>query len=308
MATDAFGTYARFPSFAGFSMLEDTEPATYGNLANVVAALRVGNPYYLRYSNLPPGVGSGYRASILDYVARTHAQMLSFDRYPLFADGTNDPDYIANWADMRAVAQQTGLPVWGFIQTCAFDGHRSPTRDEIAWQVNTSLAYGAKGVQYFPYWQPSPERGYNFQPAMIDLLGRRTQHYYDVQDVNTTILAGIGNKLRAMRSESVTHANEPAAPANSVRFSPDNYLADTSGDPVLLSRFVDDAGARWLFVANRSHHAFAKATVKLRSASVAQVSRFDSASRGITPQRDPAGISVSLRPGQSALYHLAPPS
>ncbi|GAA3433079.1 hypothetical protein GCM10018954_026820 [Kutzneria kofuensis] len=305
MANRAFGTYAAYPSFAGFSLLEDTEPWTYGNLNAVVTALRAANPYYLRYSNLPPGSGPGYQASVVDYAGKVGAQMLSFDRYPIMADGTNDAGYVSNWADMRAAAAQTGLPAWGYIQTCGFDGHRSPSYDDIAWQVNTSLAYGAKGVQYFPYWTPGPDRGGNFQPAMIDLLGRRTQHYYDVQDINNGTLSGVGNQLRTMRSESVTHANDSVAPARTARFGPDNYLTDASGDAVVLSRFVDKAGDRWLFVVNRSHRTAAKATLRLRSSAVARVSQFDSRSRKVTAQRDAGGISVSLRPGASALYHLA---
>ncbi|MFI9388916.1 hypothetical protein [Kutzneria sp. NPDC052558] len=304
MANRAFGTYVSHPSFAGFSLLEDTEPWSYNQLTATVAALRAANPYYLRYSNLPPGTGPGYQASVLEYVGKAGAQMLSFDRYPMLSDGTVDPDYVNNWADMRAAGAQAGLPVWGFIQTVGFDGHRSPSYDDIAWQVNTSLAYGCKGVQYFTYWTPTPERGHNFQPAMIDSLGRKTQHYYDVQDINTGTLAGLGNKLRAMTSESVTHANESTAPARTARFGPDNFVTDTSGNAVVLSRFVDKAGDRWLLVVNRSNTAAAKATVKLRSSSVARVNQFDSRSSKLSAQRDAGGLSISLRPGASTLYQL----
>lgn len=304
MADRAFGTYSSYPSFAGFSLLEDTEPWSYNQLNATVAALRAANPYYLRYSNLPPGAGAGYQASVVEYAGKVTAQMLSFDRYPMMADGSTDPDYVNNWADMRAVSAQTGLPVWGYIQACGFPGRRSPSYDDIAWQVNTSLAYGAKGVQYFAYWTPGPDRG-DFQPGMIDLLGRRTQHYYDVQDVNTGTLVALGNKLRTMTSESVTHANESAAPARSARFGPDNFVTDVSGDAVVLSRFVDKAGDRWLLVVNRSNKKAAKATVRLRSSSVARVSHFDSRTRKISAQRDAGGLSVSLRPGASTLYQLS---
>ena len=305
MANRAFGTYVSHPSFAGFSLLEDTEPWSYNQLNATVAALRAANPYYLRYSNLPPGTGPGYQASVVEYAGKAGAQMLSFDRYPMLSDGSTDPDYVNNWADMRAAAAQVGLPVWGFIQTVGFDGHRSPSYNDIAWQVNTSLAYGAKGVQYFTYWTPAPERGHNFQPAMIDSLGRKTQHYYDVQDINTGTLAGLGNKLRAMTSESVTHANESTAPARTARFGPDNFVTDTSGNAVVLSRFVDKAGDRWLLVVNRSNTAAAKATVTLRSSSVARVNQFDSRTSKLSAQRDAAGLSVSLSPGASTLYQLS---
>src|SRR5262249_7141253 len=140
MANRAFGTYSRYPSFAGFSLLEDTEPWAYDRLNATVSALRSANPYYLRYSNLPPGTGPGYQASVVQYAGKTTAQMLSFDRYPMWNNGATDPDFINNWADMRAAAAQVNLPVWGYIQTLGFPGHRSPSYDDVAWQVNTSLA------------------------------------------------------------------------------------------------------------------------------------------------------------------------
>jgi hypothetical protein len=286
-------------------VLEDPSPGAYGNLATVCTALHNANPYLVRYVNLPRGTGPGYQATVLDYVHQTSAQMLSFDRYPLLANGSDDGDFVNNWADMRAVGKQTGLPVWGYIQTVGFDGHRSPSADDLSWQVNTSLAYGAAGLQFFTYWTPTPERGGNFQPAMIDLLGRRTQHYYDVQSVIAGSVTNTGKQLRSMTSESTVHANESATPARSAKFGPDNYVTAASGDPVVLSRFVDKSGDRWLFVANRSHTTPAKATLRLRSESVARVAQFDSPTGRTTAQRDAGGISVSLRPGGAALYHLA---
>src|SRR5206468_11279531 len=113
--------------------------------------------------------------------------------------------------------------------------------------------------------------------------------------------------LRAMTSESVTHANDKSAPARTARFGPDNFVTDASGDAVVLSRFVDKAGDRWLLVVNRSNRAAAKATVKLRSSSVARVNQFDSKTRKVSAQRDAGGVSVSLRPGASALSQRGKP-
>ena len=41
-----------------------------------------------------------------------------------------------------------------------FGGHADPTEAQLAWQMFTSLAYGAKGVLYFCYWSPAGQGGF----------------------------------------------------------------------------------------------------------------------------------------------------
>ena len=35
-----------------------------------------------------------------------------------------------------------------------FAGHSDPTEAQLAWQIFTSLTYGAKGILYFCYCEP----------------------------------------------------------------------------------------------------------------------------------------------------------
>lgn len=295
MASRAVRSYAAHQSFAGFDVLETPSRDSYRNLAAACTALRGVNSHLLRYVNLPAGNGLDYQRAILDYVRLVDPQLLSCNRSPLLAGG-EDIDYVANLADLRAVGRQTGLPVWANIQTVGFDGHRSPSAADLLWQVNMALAYGAKGAQFFTYWTPPVELGGHFQPAMIDSFGYKTARYHAVQQINTDWLACVGGLLRTMTSESVVHANENA------RFEPDQYVTGTSGSPVVLSRFVDRAGQRWLLVVNRSSGGRARASLRLRCE---QVSQFDPSSGELTPQRDTGGISVALSPGAAVLYRLS---
>ncbi len=60
--------------------------------------------------------------------------------------------FLALWLALTggAAAQEANIPFWTFVQTCSFNsGRRIPTEADILWQVNTALAYGAKGIQYF---------------------------------------------------------------------------------------------------------------------------------------------------------------
>ena len=40
---------------------------------------------------------------------------------------------------------------WLPQNTMPFAGHSDPTEAQLAWQIFTSLAYGAKGILYFCY-------------------------------------------------------------------------------------------------------------------------------------------------------------
>ncbi|SPL89859.1 unnamed protein product [[Actinomadura] parvosata subsp. kistnae] len=120
--------------------------------------------------------------------------MLSFDRYPFLTGGFDD-GYLDDLATVREHARRAGLPAWMYVQTLAYDGHREPTAAELAWQVNTALAYGYTGIQYFTYWTPDPARGEGFRPALIGPDGEPTARYAAVRDLNTCWLRPVAPHL-----------------------------------------------------------------------------------------------------------------
>ncbi len=56
---------------------------------------------------------------------------------------------------------------------------------EILWQVNTALAYGMKGIQYFTFWQPLVDGVW--RGGMIAPDGEKYPQYYYVQNANRQI-------------------------------------------------------------------------------------------------------------------------
>ena len=65
--------------------------------------------------------------------------------------------YVAhNYYDVLSIgihyAQDNGVPFWNYIQVIGQEnGLRVMRTEEELFQVNTSLAYGAKGINYFLY-------------------------------------------------------------------------------------------------------------------------------------------------------------
>lgn len=160
---------------------------------------------YTASSQLPEG-GYSYAQYIEDYMAIVQPEVLSYDFYPCSgAEGNLSKTYFENMAIIRAAAQEANIPFWTFVQTCSFNsGMRIPTEADILWQVNTALAYGAKGIQYFTGVLPTNGDGTGeiFNGAMFDRDGNRTVIYDYVKTANDQIKA-IDEVLMCSRSEGV---------------------------------------------------------------------------------------------------------
>ncbi|MGW1339939.1 hypothetical protein ACWCOV_02715 [Kribbella sp. NPDC002412] len=298
-ARDAYGP---FSSLAGFNLYDEPGAGWFGTLARAVAVSRELAPQLLPYINLFPSNDPAYYRSFVDVVKPS---LISFDRYPLLSEGREDGNYFHNWAIVRDAALHGDIPAWVFIQTLAYDNHREPTAAELLWQVNISLAYGAKGIQYFTYWTPEAARGEGFGPALITVDGRRTPRYAAARTINTTWLHQVGRELKPLVSESVVHANETPLPNGTVGFTPTALISGVSGSAAVLGTFAarDGSADRWVLVANRSHSLEARTTVTPNPGGVASVGVFDPrtqtyAGRGVTP------IPLKLAPGAATLLKL----
>ncbi|GAA1570909.1 MULTISPECIES: hypothetical protein [Kribbella] len=299
-ARDAYGPYS---SLAGFNFYDEPGAGWFATLAKALAISRELAPQLLPYVNLLPSDDPAYYRNFVDVV---QPSLVSFDRYPLLSEGREDANYFHNWAIVRDAALHGDIPAWVFIQTLAYNNHREPTAAELLWQVNISLAYGAKGIQYFTYWTPEAARGEGFGPALITVDGERTSRYYAAQEINTGWLHPAGRELKPLVSETVEHANETPLPNGAVGFTPTNLVSGVTGDAVVVGTFRSrDAAStdRWLLVANRSHSSRAKAVVAVNQQTVGSVGVFQAARQKYVPQAV-GPVQVSLAPGAATLIKL----
>ncbi|ACQ78417.1 conserved hypothetical protein [Beutenbergia cavernae DSM 12333] len=305
---EAHGNYAAHPSFAGLNFFDEPFPERYPTLGAAFDLYRETSGAHLPYANLLPNIfGDGYDDYLNGFVEQVRPSVVSFDRYPLLAGGAEDADYFDNWARVRRVGLAHDVPTWVFIQTLAYANHREPTAAELAWQVNVSLAYGAKGIQYFTYWTPDPARGEGFEPALVTVDGELTPRYDAARDLNTRWLRQVGKQLKPLRPETVGHANETPLPNGTEAWQPDTWVRAVTGDPVLVSRFSSgDAGdpTQWLFLANRSHGARARVAVDLAAQHVEEAQRFDARTERYRPGRRKRKIEATLEPGGAELHRL----
>jgi len=216
---------------------------------------------------------------------------------------------------IRRFSLNFGVHSWVFIQSMGFDGsglglgkRRTPDENEIFWQINVSLAYGAKGIQYFTYWTPDNSPQIKFGDALVAKDGTLTPRYEYATNADE-YLKVMGRELLPLTSESVVHAREGRLPRGAKAFRADNRVRTVSGSPVILSRFKDPNGGteRYLFVANRSLAKVAETRLTLVD-SISRVSGLDIEAEEfveVTPTGDPPrNLPLRIGPGKAQLYRL----
>lgn len=154
-----------------------------------------------------------YERYLEEYITSCKPRMLSWDYYvfdeKIYGNKTyaNTKGYFTNLGMMREKSLKYGIPFWSYIQagsnwndTVADSGtwetdNTHPTKGELLWNVNTALAYGAKGIQYFPMIQPFffAYGGINGniddfeRNGLIAADGSETKWYFYAQEANKWI-------------------------------------------------------------------------------------------------------------------------
>jgi len=313
------------PALAGLN-LYDEPSSLFGILRVARRTLQRRAPREeLPYINVGPSHSSPralgiatYEGYLERYMSKVHPPLLCFDHYPLLSGGGITVDYFYNWATIRNLSRKFGVPAWVFIQSVGFDSvdprfldRRRPNEAEIRWQVNVSLAYGAKGIQYFTYWTPDvpPDASMRFGEALVSLNGRTTPVYDHAKRVNG-YLRVVGKVLLPLVSESVVHAREERLPLGAKPFKADGHVSSVGGSPIILGRFrkpgVPDV--RYLFVANRSFASVANSRLEL-SRSVRGVFELDAstgrfARAAVQAAHGRRYLRPRLSPGGAQLYEL----
>ncbi|MEF3309191.1 beta-galactosidase [Paenibacillus sp. GYB004] len=307
------GEFAGHPAFGGNLFIDEPSVAQYEHLTALKAAYSEAVPHGLAYVNLFPTYASDEQRGGVDheryvelYMEQFRPDILSYDHYPFLTprqgrELTITKDYFANLQLIRQAALRHNVPFWLFIQTLAFNrSNRDPSAAEIRWQVYTSLAFGAKGIQYFTYWTPDNGRE-TFGDAMIDRAGNRTRHYGEVQSVNREI-AGLGGVLSTLESVGVmTHGNvQPPFGGTLTQFGPVRRL---EGDAAIIGCFRNGGGHAYALVVNESFEAAHTINLWLsRPEEPVQVWQ-----QGLQTELRPESgkLSVSLEPGEGKLVRFA---
>ncbi|MBP6965117.1 MAG: hypothetical protein KBC96_11995 [Armatimonadetes bacterium] len=314
-ALDAMvGDYAGHPALYGYYIKDEPTPAAYRLLVEAHTYLKQKDPKHLPYINLFPNYGgphqiefADYDGYVADFVKTVKPLMLSYDHYSFLRDGRNRDNWFANLEVVRRDSLSAGIPMWVIIQALEdATRYRPPTLNQMYWQVNTSLAHGAKSIWYFPYWSAGevnkPEEWHYLGVVMPD--GKPGPQYEAACEINPK-LKRLGPTLMGLKSVSVVHMGE--VPLRAKGFRPDDLIADASGGRIVIGRFKDKLGEPVLMLVNRDWDDPGKVRLTLKQGSgVEEIGRLGPG-KPFGPVRFDAQskeLSVTLAPGEARIIGI----
>lgn len=210
--------YSDYESFSGLYMVDEPQ-ATYYSMGDGSRLLQkyekladvIHNDLdMLTYCNLLPITDFSqykeeYERYVEDFCEILQPKVLMWDYYPFDKYREGDMQiYFYNMNLIREKAMERGIPFWAYIQAGSqwndaweqyeYETPYFPNEFQFNWNVNTSLAMGAQGIQYFPLMQPYQftlaADGWNFEiNGLIGAMGNKNQWYYYAQNINKHIAA-----------------------------------------------------------------------------------------------------------------------
>ncbi len=197
------------------------------------------------YINLLPNYASqigvnvsNYRSKYLEpFVKYVKPAVVSVDHYPSMFSGGNVNDskiaYYANLKDIYDVSEKYNAIPMMIVLVTKHLNFKNLSRNEIAYQVSVSLAFGMRRISYFTYSIDDSDP--KWSDSIIDRNHKRTQHYYDVQAVNKWAYK-IGTYLFDKKNVGVYGFNEVSQISDYNKTGYNDIKASKAG---IISKFSD---------------------------------------------------------------------
>lgn len=233
--------YGNHPAFLGCYIVDEPLPPRFPLLKSICDAFYEVTPNKLFFVNMLPVYGISsmrnvfwiedeyerekvYSKYISGYIHTVKPPLLCYDYYPFEHEFPKfGADYFVNLAVARKESQKANIPFWVSPQSAAQGNMREIGLGEMMMQVNTSLAFGAKGLMYFCWSMPYDGMcGSEKYSAALTDQGKPMPMYYHAKAANEWVRK-IGKELLACESLGVTSAG--TAPAR----IPDYALAESAG-------------------------------------------------------------------------------
>ena len=312
-----FGSYP-----AAFGLYVTDEPGA-DNIDATLKAVRIIQeiaPHMTAYVNLLPWfdwigerMGTDAYAPYLDRVVAGGAKVLSYDCYAqMYANQVGYDDYFNNLREHMLASKRNQVPFWNIVLCTGHYDYKCPSKDDLIWQMNTSVVSGAKGIGWFII--DLPDDGQNYRNAPINRLGERTPEFYALGEVNRSFNEYFGRVFSSLEIDECYHVNK--AFGGMPLFTPFSCVTDVEERknlPLIISSFHDSEGGKYFAICNNT--TTETASVSLRIKNECEIERCYFGNRFAPPSSltDPVGerynkggdtktYTFFMAPGQIALF------
>jgi len=300
----------------GFHILDEPDAEQFPHVCNAVRVVKGAAPHWTPFVNLLPWhVGVENRVGFDDwqtylggFVEQSGIEFLCYDCYAqMNPEKSGWPMYFRNLREYGDAARRRGIPFWTTILSVGHFHYRCPSEDDIRWQFNTAIAYGAQGILYFFFYMRQPHDNYRLSP--IDEFWDRTPTFDSLKRTNKGFIKRYGRLFLDLKLEKAMQWPEPVS--GCAPFQPDELLRSVKADgnrALIVSRFADKQSRPWVVVVNNSTEESAHATLVAEGAKTeAYQMNWQGQEAGVGVERGDGCVTFShwLAPGQMEVYRLA---
>ena len=191
--------YINHPAFYGLTLVDEPSHKLFESIAEVQKALRtvkpdiyIGqalNPYFPSLSAevytgkiAEATTMSAYETYVNDYLEMTQATRIMYDNYPFTQRGLLTT-FFANAQKVSEISAEHGATFELILQAFQHQETRMPIKEDLYFQNNAALAFGAENIMYFMYWRGSKSWIDTFYAGILDYDGSKIL-YDEVKEVN----------------------------------------------------------------------------------------------------------------------------
>jgi hypothetical protein len=286
--------HAEDPKKIGYFIKDEPDINMIRDIKPLMDRYKKEDPNRIAMVNLYPShagqmrLGGSYQEYLETYFNLLEPTYCSFDHYPCYWFNMERKDYYYNIEQMYQIAAKRKSRMMGFVQVFSTPELRDVSESDIAWQVYSLLAYGCKGLWYFPY-EPfekvKVQKGaydysnypvemreygksvYNVGDSVIDRAGNPSYAFPYIKRINGEVLVW-GTLLTNLNSTLVRHCGRSGLgePVGTETFHPEsslknpgeyitNVVASNPKDDMgfVVGLFEDESKRSYAMVVNKRH-------------------------------------------------------
>lgn len=300
--------YGSHPALWGYYVQDEPNASLFKQLSAVNKHLLKKDPKHVPYINLFPTYATTeqlgnptYEHHVDEFMRVVKPRLLSYDHYALM-DKNERGDYFLNLEIIRRMSIKHRTPFNYILLSVPHGPYRDLSEADLRWQVNTALAYGARGIMYFTYTTPN-DSAWGYRNAIIDENGKPSPKYEQVKRINAE-LKKLAPTLMKLNSVAVYHTGIVPDGAKPL---PKDGLISIDGGEFVVGQFVSDGGRKYAMIVNRSLRQAASPMIRFsQKVKLAQVNPDTGRLRAtvVTDQGPGSVWRVSFAPGQGRLVQI----
>lgn len=189
-AVKDFGSH---PAFLAFSVGDEPHLYEWQDMKNSVKIVNEISNAYINFLPLfdesaPEWEGLSHEKYVdvlAETVKETGLFCLSYDCYTQCDYHFNQEkidNYFKNVTYFKKAADMAGVPLWNTLLSVGHWNYRTPTIDDIRWQIYTSVAHGVNGILWFFIYETV--KGSSYRQAPINMFSEKTPLFYILSDEN----------------------------------------------------------------------------------------------------------------------------